>query len=136
MCFSEYRDGFRYKISTNTTNEIPNVMFIRCKVHITPNEQKNTYVKDVLGIKEEFIEKTRCILRKNANYENNYILNVEISEKSVCFNKKSHFHYDIFLKPKDRISLYRNKEILETMCGNINKMLAHLFLRNNFRIID
>lgn len=135
IVFSDYKNGFRTKISTNTTNETPKVVFLRCKVHITPLKKQKSYENEILSIKNDFINKAKSIIRRSAYYDNNYILNVEISEKSVCFKKKSHFHYDIFLKPKNDMTIYKNKEILDNICVNLNEFLEQIFQKNYFNII-
>ena len=101
----EKDNHFVLKIGTNTTDEIPNVVFLRAKTMITPLTIKKSYQEDILLIKNEFITFAKKMLDNNIDYDKNYIFSVDIAEKSVRHNKTSHFHYDVFLKPLKDIKL-------------------------------
>lgn len=129
----EKDNHFVTKVSTNTTEERPNVVFLRAKVRITPIEIKKTYEEDILTISSEFDKFVRSILDINPNYDRNYIFSVDIAEKSVKYKKTSHLRYDIFLKSKNRISLEEHKNILKSLSDIFDKKLIELFERYSLK---
>lgn len=129
----EKDNHFVTKVSTNTTDEIPNVVFLRTKVRITPIEIKKTYEQDMLSISSEFESFVRNVLDTNPNYDKNYIFSVDVAEKSVKYKKTSHLRYDIFLKPKNQISLEEHRDILKSVSDVLDKKLIELFKKYNIK---
>ena len=129
-------DGFFTEISTNTTEDFPKVVFIRTKVHITPKVAKKTYEKEILFIKEEFERNTLNIIKKSKTFDKDFLFNVNIAEKSVQINKRSHLRYDLFLKPINETTLNQNKKELEKIFTKLNTMLLNLFQTYNFKVIS
>lgn len=122
---------FVTKVSTNTTDEYPNVVFLRAKVRITPLNENKTYEKEVLSLKREFEEYCKDLLRLNSDYDKNYIFSVDIAEKSVKYKKTSHLHYDVFLKPKNTQTLLEHKNKLEVISNKMDDKLITLFKKYN-----
>lgn len=118
---------FVTKVSTNTLEEKPEVVFLRAKTRITPCTKCKTYEKDVLNLKREFEEYSRKLLDKNKYYENNYLFNIDLAEKSVKFQKTSHLHYDIFLKAKKKETLLVHRKRLEKLSNRMDNKLIKLF---------
>lgn len=129
----EKDNHFVTKVSTNTTDEIPNVVFLRTKVRITPIEIKKTYEQEMLSISSEFESFARNVLDINPNYDKNYIFSVDVAEKSVKYKKTSHLRYDIFLKPKNQISLEEHRDILKSVSDVLDKKLIELFKKYNIK---
>ena len=129
----EKDNHFVTKVSTNTTDEIPNVVFLRTKVRITPIEIKKTYEQEMLSISSEFESFARNVLDINPNYDKNYIFSVDVAEKSVKYKKTSHLRYDIFLKPKNQISLEEHRDILKSVSDVVDKKLIELFKKYNIK---
>lgn len=124
---------FVTKVSTNTTDERPNVVFLRAKVRITPIEPKKTYEKDILSISSKFDTFARFMLDMNPNYDKNYIFSVDVAEKSVKYKKTSHLRYDIFLKPKNRLRLDEHRDILKAFSDVLDNKLIELFRNYNLK---
>jgi hypothetical protein len=124
---------FVTKVSTNTTEEFPNVVFLRAKVRITPIEIKKTYERDILSISSEFESFARNMLDMISNYDNNYIFSVDVAEKSVKYKKISHLRYDIFLKPKKRLRLEEHRDILKSLSDTLDEKLIELFKQYNLK---
>jgi hypothetical protein len=129
----EKDNHFVTKVSTNTTDETPNVVFLRTKVRITPIEIKKTYEQEMLSISSEFESFARNVLDINPNYDKNYIFSVDVAEKSVKYKKTSHLRYDIFLKPKNQISLKEHRDILKSVSDILDKKLIELFKKYNIK---
>ena len=129
----EKDNHFVTKVSTNTTEERPNVVFLRAKVRITPIEIKKTYEKDILSITSEFDSFVRSVLDANPNYDRNYIFSVDVAEKSVKYKKTSHLRYDIFLKPKNKLRLEEHKDILKSLSDTLDEKLIELFRKHNLK---
>lgn len=129
----EKDNHFVTKVSTNTTEERPNVVFLRAKVRITPIEIKKTYEKDILSISSEFDSFVRSVLDMSPNYDKNYIFSVDVAEKSVKYKKTSHLRYDMFLKPKNRLRLEEHRDILKSLSDIFDKKLIELFKKYNLK---
>lgn len=125
----EYKkdNGFIIKISTNTTDVKPSVVFLRGKVKITPSTVKKTYEEEIIELREKFEKRVRDILSRMTSYSQSYIFSVDIAEKSVKHNKTSHFHYDIFLKPLKTLEMSEHKENLLKISEKFENYLIELF---------
>lgn len=122
---------FVTKISTNTTEEYPNVVFLRAKIRITPLSENKSYEKEILALKREFEDYCKNLLNVNSDYDKNYIFSVDVAEKSVKFKKTSHLHYDVFLKPKKAQTLLEHKSKLEAISNKMDDKLISLFKKYN-----
>lgn len=127
----EKNNHFITKVSTNTVEDRPSVVFLRAKVRITPLETKKSYEKDILSITESFKIFAKELFDNSIDYDKNYIFSVEIAEKSVKFKKISHFHYDIFLKPKNKLSLSEHRDILKVLSDTLDNKLIKLLQEYN-----
>lgn len=123
----EKDNHFVTKVSTNTTEEKPNVVFLRAKVRITPIEIKKTYEDDILSIVNKFNEFARNLLNNRYDYESDYIFSIDVAEKSVKYKKTSHLRYDVFLKPKNKITMEEHKVKLKNISDILDKKLISLF---------
>lgn len=122
---------FSAKVSTNTTDEKPSVVFLRAKVKITPLEMKKTYEEDIISIVNVFNKYARNLLDNNPDYDKNYIFSIDVAEKSVKYKKTSHLRYDIFLIPKLKTNLLYHKNKLKTLSDILDKKLIELFKKYN-----
>jgi hypothetical protein len=122
---------FVTKVSTNTTDEYPKIVFLRAKVRITPLNENKSYEKEILSLKSEFEEYCKNLLMLNSDYDKNNIFSIDIAEKSVKFKKTSHLHYDIFLKPKYAQTLLEHKNNLEIISNKMDDKLISLFKKYN-----
>lgn len=127
----EKENHFVTKISTNTTEEYPNVVFLRAKIRITPLSENKSYEKEILALKREFEDYCKNLLNVNSDYDKNYIFSVDVAEKSVKFKKTSHLHYDVFLKPKKAQTLLEHKSKLEAISNKMDDKLISLFKKYN-----
>lgn len=118
---------FVTKVSTNTTDEYPKIVFLRAKVRITPLFENKSYENNILSLKKEFEEYCQNLLNLVSDYDKNYIFSVDVAEKSVKYKKTSHLHYDIFLKPKHTQTLLEHKNNLEIISNKIDDKLISLF---------
>ena len=129
----EKDNHFVTKVSTNTTDEYPQVVFLRAKVKITPIENKKTYESDIINIQTDFNIFARSLLDMTSNYDKNYIFSVDVAEKSVKYKKTSHLRYDIFLKPKNKLKLEEHRDILKGLSDTLDKKLIELFKKYNLK---
>lgn len=127
----EKKNNFVTKVSTNTTDEYPKVVFLRTKIRITPLNDNKTYEKEILSLKNEFEEYCKNLLKLVSDYDKNYIFSVDVAEKSVKYKKTSHLHYDVFLKPKNMQTLLEHKNKLEVIANKMNDKLVTLFKKYN-----
>lgn len=123
----EKDNNFITKVSTNTTQEKPNIVFLRAKVKITPIENKKTYIDEILSLKNEFDTFVRNLFDNCKYYENNYIFSLDVAEKSVKYKKTSHLKYDLFVKPKTQLTLEKHKEIFKKLSDTMDDKLIEIF---------
>ena len=123
----EKENHFVTKVSTNTTDEYPKIVFLRAKVRITPLNENKSYEKEILSLKSEFEGYCKNLLMLNSDYDKNYIFSVDVAEKSVKYKKTSHLHYDVFLKPKNMQTLLEHKNKLEIISNKMDNKLTSLF---------
>lgn len=123
----EKDNHFVTKVSTNTTEENPSVVFLRAKIRITPIESRKSYESEILSIEDEFKDFATDLLNNNNDYDKNYIFSVDVAEKSVKYKKTSHLRYDIFLKPNNKIKLEEHRDKLQTLSDILDKKLITLF---------
>lgn len=123
------------KISTNTLEDIPEVVYIRVKLRINPLVKKKTYDEDIIWIKNRFEDYAKNIFN-NLSYYNNeqYLFNVSVSSKSVKYGKNTHFHYDVFLKPLLQEDMNIHIERLKKLIYKLNQKLNKLLLKQNISV--
>ena len=121
------QNHFIAKVSTNTTDVFPEVVFLRAKVKVTPSVPNKIYENDILTIKSEFDKFSRNLLNLCSDYDKNYIFSVDISEKSVKYKKTSHLKYDVYLKPKKKMTLEEHKTKLSLISDKMDNKLIELF---------
>jgi len=124
-------NNFVTKISTNTTDEIPNVVFLLSKVRVTPLLQNKLYMEDILSLKATFDVFARNLLDSCYEYDKNYIFNIDIAEKSVRYKKTSHLRYEVYLRPKNKLSLLDNRDKLMVISDKLEEKLIDLFKKYN-----
>ena len=129
----EKQNHFITNISTNTTDEKPNVVFLRVKVRITPIEPKKTYEQEVLSIKSDFEIFAKNLLDNQPSYDKNYIFSIDVAEKSVKYKKTSHLRYDMFLKPKVKITMEEHRNSLKDISDILDNKLIELFRKYNLK---
>lgn len=129
----EKQNHFITNISTNTTDEKPNVVFLRAKVRITPIEPKKTYEQEVLSIKSDFEIFAKNLLGNQPSYDKNYIFSIDVAEKSVKYKKTSHLRYDMFLKPKVKITMEEHRNSLKDISDILDNKLIQLFRKYNLK---
>ena len=127
--------GFVTKLSTNTTDDCPEVVFIRTKVCITPKIKQEKHEEEILSLKQNFNNFSNDFLKKCDGFSDDYIFTCSLAEKSVQFNKKSHLHYDIFLKPKIITNFEDIKTKLEYIFEKLNEHLTILFDKYNLTTV-
>lgn len=124
---------FVSKISSNTKDEYPEVLFLRTKVCITPKIKQKNYEQEMIIVREEFENFVKKYIKTVEVYDRkNYIFDIDITKKGVNFNKKSHFHYDIFLRPLVRLTFGEHKDNIIKISNILNEKLYCLFEENGF----
>lgn len=129
----EKENNFLTKVSTSTIEEIPNVVYLRAKVRITPLLDKKNYEEEILTIKNIFNTFAKKTLNNAVDYDENYIFTVDVAEKSVRYKKTTHLRYDIYLKPLKKWTLLQHKEKLTEISNKLDNKLIELFKQHNLK---
>lgn len=118
------KKGLRVNYGTTDKNN-PSVIYIRAKGDIMPIIEKSTYVDDIKELKNKFrrlfLENVKAT--KELKIEK-FICNLEISEKSITYNKKAHLRYDIFIKPSEIKQLKQYENDIKLITENVNKEMS------------
>lgn len=126
-------DGFATEISSNSTDEYPDIVYIRTKIRITPTVKQKSYKPNIALIKGELNNFVYELLRDNPDFSDKYIFHMVVSEKGVNYGKNSHFSYDLFLKQKDKRTFADNAVLLEKLSNRIKTELMRFFGENNIK---
>lgn len=124
----EKTNHFVKYVSTNNIGvEYPNVVFLRAKVRITPIHKEKTYENKINNIKKSFNDYANELIKKNPLYDNEFILTIDVSEKSVSYGKISHLRYDLFVKPSKPTRMEDNISNLSFLSNKFDDKLISLF---------
>ena len=67
------------------------------------------------------------------SYDKNYIFSIDVAEKSVKYKKTSHLRYDVFLKPKVKITMEEHRNSLKDISDILDNKLIQLFRKYNLK---
>lgn len=126
-------DTFKLKLGTmDKTN--PLVIYIEGKVFITPNEEKDSYTKDMKDIKFALKKIIRESLSNSDFFQNEYILEFQIADTGIKTNKKSFLTFELLLRqPANKvlklndIKKYTEHDIYEIINSLEQNIVEHNF---------
>lgn len=126
-------DTFKLKLGTmDKTN--PLVIYIEGKVFITPNEEKDSYTKDMKDIKFALKKTIRESLSNSDFFQNEYILEFQIADTGIKTNKKSFLTFELLLRqPANKvlklndIKKYTEHDIYEIINSLEQNIVEHNF---------
>ena len=126
-------DTFKLKLGTmDKTN--PLVIYIEGKVFITPNEEKDSYTKDMKDIKFALKKTIRESLSNSDFFQNEYILEFQIADTGIKTNKKSFLTFELLLRqPSNKvlklndIKKYTEHDIYEIINSLEQNIVEHNF---------
>ena len=128
-------DTFKLKLGTmDKTN--PLVVYIDGKVFITPNEEKDSYTKDMKDIKYDLRKTIREKLSNTDFFQNEYILEFQIADSGIKTNKKSFLTFELLLRqPAGRVlKLGDIKKHMEQNIYDIINSLEQNIVEHNFSL--
>lgn len=124
-------NNFITKYGTTINTEKPSVIYLRTKSKITPLIKLKEYNNEVNCVKNEFESFVTDAIRKSKCVQNDFLFNVDISEKSIKYGKVSFLRYDVYLKPNKNKTLLGNKFRIEQLSKKFDKKLEELLNQNN-----
>lgn len=124
-------NNFITKYGSTIDTEKPSVVYLRTKSKITPLINLKEYNNEVNCVKKEFEEFVTHSIRKSKCVQNDFLFNIDISEKSVRYGKVSFLRYDVYLKPIKNKTLLGNKFRIEQLSKKFDKKLEELLNQNN-----
>lgn len=108
-------ESFKLKIST-TDRKYHNTIYFELSSFITPLCDANDYSLDMRFLKAIIREKIGHIIDDTGFFDNNFIVNFEVSDKRMNANKSTYMMAQIFLKCRD-------EELLNTEFNQIDSLL-------------
>ena len=105
----------------------PSIIYIRAKAKLFPNIDKKDYSNDIKEVKKNFNKYTKLLLNNNSNFDNKHIVNFELGENCLSYNKKSNVKYDIFLKPNVIREITMQEVYVKEIVDKLNNKLIELF---------
>lgn len=118
----------RYGTTLNETE--PSVVYLRTKSKITPLVRQKEYNENILKSKKEFTSFTKDYILNCNDVDDVYLFNIDMSPKGVKFGKKSFLRYDIYLRPKTKLTLQGNQKKMEHISLALDNGLENI-LRSN-----
>ena len=116
--------GLRVNYGTSDRNN-PSVLYIRAKGDIKPITEKKTYSEDIKDLKKQFKHFVKQNIDKLKTLKTEkYLCNIDISEKGLTYNKRGHFRYEIFLKPKETKELNAYENDVIDLTNNVNREMT------------
>ncbi len=114
------------KYGSPTTEDKPKVLYIRSKAKITPFINKLSFETDINNIKNTFLKYIDTQIKKNKNFNNKYLSNIDMSSKSITHGKISFLRYDVYIKPIKQKTLMDNKKLFERFSYKLDQKLDKL----------
>lgn len=109
----------------------PLVIYLRTKSKITPLVSKKDYSDEIAMIKSKFTDFVKKTVYSSKSVLDEYLFNIDITEKSIKYGKISNLKYDIYLKPTKLKSIEENKIRLKQLSIKLDKKLEKLLNTNN-----
>lgn len=123
-------ENFKLKLGTTNKNN-PLIVYVEGKAFISPNEEKETYTRDINDIKRNLQWTIKKTIENSKYFQNDYILDFQVANSGIRKNKKSFLsveflfkqHAQNILKLKDVKKYAENdiKNIITSLSENITK---------------
>lgn len=127
-----------FKLKIGTTNKIkPEVIYLDGKTFISPNEELDSYNKEICSIKRKFHETIQHNLSLSDNFASKYILNFKVAENGITPSKKSFLSFEFLFRQKDvkhLLKLNDAKKAANNMIENILGDVTDEIVKNNFNV--
>lgn len=117
-------DKFNLKIGT--TNRLnPLVVYIEGRTCISPEEEKESYNRDIYEIKRTLKHSISKNIESCDLFENKFILDFQITESGVAKNKKSALTFQFLLK-QNKDNVLKIKDVHDNASEVINNIIKSL----------
>lgn len=127
----EKNNNFVTRYGGTLENDKPSVLYLRTKAKITPLINKKEYIIEVNKIKHDFKTFVEKAIKASKSVQNDFLFNVDISEKSMRYGKISFLRYDIYLKPTKKRTLKENLHRIKQLSLKLDQKLEKLLTSNN-----
>lgn len=122
--------NFTVSIGGDNNQENSVSFYIKGRCRITPTEKMESYCVD--GLKTKHNSFMNDYLKHMDSIYGVYIYNVDVSETSIKYGKKSYLKYELFFKPKD--TTYNNvcnlcKNVHNSVVDNVSKLFNEYHLK-------
>ena len=122
--------NFITQYGTTLDEKEPSVIYLRTKSKITPSIKQKEYSENILKAKNEFTSFAKNYILNCNDVEDMFLFNIDMSPKGVKFGKKSFLRYDLYLRPKTKLTLEDNKTKMERISLAMDNKLEKI-LKNN-----
>lgn len=125
-------EWFKLKIGTTDKKE-PNVVYIEGGISIMPTKNKTDYKPSIKNISNGFEAEISKLCSDNSNIlSSNHILNFEIAENRIKYNKSTFLSFQIFLRQKCKLSYKEIVDILTPLIESSSKNFINCIMSNDF----
>ena len=121
---------FITRYGSTLEEEHPSVVYLRTKSKITPLIKQKEYNENILKAKNEFTSFAKNYILNCNDVEDMFLFNIDMSPKGIKFGKKSFLRYDLYLRPKTKLTLQDNKAKMEQISLAMDNKLEKI-LKNN-----
>lgn len=125
---------FNIKYGTLDKNN-PEVLYIRAKAKIKPNNKKSDYCQEIASIKKDFVKMVNNIIVNDKSVYNKHICCFDANDNGMVYNKNSYIKYDIYIKPIIIKHIDEYRSYVSDLTSILNNNLTTLLEKNNMSYI-
>lgn len=127
------QNGINVTYGTILEGDAPKVIIIRCKGKIKPIVPKKSYENDIDSLKEYINYKILSIVRGSKTFSDECLTNVDVSSRSIKYNKYSFIKYDVYVKPLSEKRIQLHSSDISELTSSINLSIVER-LGDDFKI--
>lgn len=127
-------EDFRLKIGT-TDKASPLVIYLEGRTFIAPLEEKDTYKKDITGLKIALKDIVRKHLHDNEYLDKRFILTFQVASNGLSLGKNSFLSFEIIFKQKGEVKKINTlKTLIADFVNTIAEEFKETIKDNNFSL--
>lgn len=125
-------NGFTSKYGTSLNLESPNVIYVKTKAKVNVSKYEPDYAPFVNKSIKDITRKVGEIIKRNNNFQNQYLFNVDMSNKAVKFGKTSLIRYEAYVRPHTTNKLTSYKDDMTNLATQIDETIGNVLYENGF----
>lgn len=125
-------NGFTSKYGTSLNVASPNVIYLKTKAKVNVLKYESDYAPFVNKSIKDITRKVGEIIKDNNKFQNQYLFNIDMSNKAVKFGKTSLIRYEAYLRPNVISKLTSYKNDMNDLATQIDETIGNVLYENGF----